>query len=132
MKHYLLDTNAIITLLNQPESALVVRARKHDPQRIYLPSIVIYELFYGAYKSKKVQSNLNIIDDVPFQVLDFDKEDARASGEIRAHLTHSGNVIGPYDILIAGQAKAKNMILVTHNVREFNRVSGLKIENWQE
>lgn len=130
MKHYLLDTNAIITLLNQPDSLLVKKARKHDLKNIYLSSIVIYELFYGAYKSQKVHTNLNIVEALPFQILDFDKDDARTLGEIRAQLAHCGKIIGPYDILIADQAKTKSLILVTNNTREFSRIDGLKLEDW--
>ena len=66
-----------------------------------------------------------------FVVLDFDKEDARQSGQIRALLAGKGTPIGPYDVLIAGQAIARNLTLVTHNTDEFRRVPGLRIEDWQ-
>ena len=61
----------------------------------------------------------------------FDKEDARQSGEIRAALAASGMPIGPYDVLIAGQARSRDLVLVTHNTGEFSRVSGLRVEDWQ-
>jgi tRNA(fMet)-specific endonuclease VapC len=65
-----------------------------------------------------------------FEILEFDAEDARCSGEIRAYLAKSGRPIGPLDVLIAGQAKARSLILLTHNRREFDRVEGLAVEDW--
>ena len=64
-------------------------------------------------------------------VLDFVKEDARQAGAIRAVLASKGTLIGAYDVLIAGQAVERNLILVTHNVKEFSRVPGLRVEDWQ-
>jgi tRNA(fMet)-specific endonuclease VapC len=71
-----------------------------------------------------------LIDALQFAVVEFDKEDARRAGEIRSLLTAKGASIGPYDVLIAGQALARGTILVTHNTREFGRVPGLRIEDW--
>jgi tRNA(fMet)-specific endonuclease VapC len=71
-----------------------------------------------------------LIDALQFVVLEFDKEDARQAGEVRALLASKGTPIGPYDVLIAGQARS--MILVTHNTQEFGRVPGLQFEDWQE
>jgi tRNA(fMet)-specific endonuclease VapC len=73
---------------------------------------------------------VELIDKLRFEVLDFDREDARQAGEVRAQLALQGQPIGPYDILIAGQALARGLTLVTHNVGEFGRVGGLKIEDW--
>ena len=66
-----------------------------------------------------------------FPVLEFDQEDARQAGEIRAHLASKETPIGPYDVLIAGQAKARKLTLVTHNATEFRRVPNLKVEDWK-
>ena len=66
-----------------------------------------------------------------FPVLEFDQEDARQAGEIRAHLASKGTPIGPDDVLIAGQAKARKLTLVTHNTTEFQRVPSLKVEDWK-
>jgi tRNA(fMet)-specific endonuclease VapC len=66
-----------------------------------------------------------------FEVLDFDREDARKAGEIRASLANAGTPVGPYDVLIAGQAVARGLTLVTNNTREFQRVASLRIEDWQ-
>ena len=90
-----------------------------------------YELFYGAFKSRRATQNVALIDALQFAVLELDKEDARQAGQIRAFLTSEGTPIGSCDVLIAGQAMARNMILVTHNVREFQCVQGLRIDNRQ-
>ena len=131
MSRYLLDANAVIALINDKNSLIAQRTRRHKPSDIALPAIVAHELFYGAFKSKRQQHNVELIDGLHFVVLDFDKEDARQAGEVRAILATIGKPIGPYDVLIAGQAKARNMILITSNTNEFKRVPGLRIEDWQ-
>lgn len=127
---YLLDTNAVIALLNG-HHGLGERLRQHPPVDIGLPAIVIHGLYYGAYKSQRRQSNLDLVDALRFEVVGFDREDARQAGEVRAELAKSGKPIGPYDVLIAGQAKARGLTLVTHNLEEFSRVPGLAVEDWQ-
>jgi tRNA(fMet)-specific endonuclease VapC len=79
-----------------------------------------------------MDENLVTVDKLVFQLVPFEREDARMAGEIRALLRRSGASIGPYDILIAGQALARGLVLVTHNVQEFGRVPGLRVEDWQE
>jgi tRNA(fMet)-specific endonuclease VapC len=128
---YLLDANAVIALLNDTASSVALRARREKPGDMAMSAIVIHELFYGAFKSRRATRNVALIDALQFVVIEFDKEDARRAGEIRAFLVAKGTPIGAYDILIAGQALARSMILVTHNTREFGRVPGLRIENWQ-
>ncbi len=75
--------------------------------------------------------NLRDLESLAFEVVAFDKEDARLAGVIRAALAKAGTPIGPYDVLIAGQARARDMVLVTRNVNEFARVSGLQVEDWE-
>jgi tRNA(fMet)-specific endonuclease VapC len=127
---YLLDTNAVIALLNDPGSPVSVRIRQLPPAEIGLSAIVMHELYFGAYKSQRRERNLEIVDGLRLEVVPFDQEDARHAGEIRAALAAQGTPIGGYDVLIAGQARARSLTLVTHNVREFQRVSQLEIENW--
>lgn len=131
MTRYLLDTNAVIALLNNKNSLLAQRVRSHQPIEVCISSIIVHELFYGAFKSQRSTHNVALVDSLQFEVLEFDKEDARQAGQIRAALALKGTPIGPYDVLIAGQAKARDMILVTHNIEEFSRVRNLIIENWQ-
>jgi tRNA(fMet)-specific endonuclease VapC len=96
-----------------------------------MSAVVVHELFYGAFKSQRAASNAALIDALKFEVIAFDKEDARQAGEVRAFLAAKGTPIGAYDVLIAGQAKARGLILVTHNTREFKRVPGLRFEDWE-
>lgn len=91
----------------------------------------MFELANGAFKSKRVEKNVELLSKLLFEVVEFDKEDATQAGEIRAFLAKRGTPIGPYDVLIAGQAKARGIVLVTHNTAEFGRVPGLHLTDWQ-
>lgn len=132
MTTHLLDTNAVIALLVRKSPALVGRVMGSDEGSIGFSAVVAHELYFGAYKSAKVSFNLETLRlamaDFPF--IAFDREDAQISGEIRAALAAKGRPIGPYDVLIAGQAKARSLILVTSNTSEFERVDGLRVEDW--
>lgn len=131
---FLLDTNTIIALLGKKSDALTQRFLECSEGDIAVPSIVAHELFFGAYKSQKVSFNLETIRLLlrDFDVLPFDEEDSREAGELRAELKIIGKPIGPYDVLIAGQARARGLILVSNNVREFERVPGLQLEDWMK
>ena len=128
---YLLDANVVIALLKDTTSATARRVRRERIGDIAISAVVSHELFYGAFKSRRRIQNVAVIDALQFVVLEFDKEDARQAAEIRALLASEGTPIGPYDLLIAGQAVARDMILVTQNTREFERVPGLRFEDWQ-
>lgn len=128
---YLLDANTVIALLNDTASKPAQRARRERPGDMAMSAIVAHELFYGAFKSRRATHNVALVDALQFVVLEFDKEDARQAGEVRAVLAIKGTPIGPYDVLIAGQAVARNLILVTHNTNEFGRVPGLRLDDWQ-
>ena len=127
---YLLDTNAVIALIKSTVSPIARRARMHDPSDILLSSIVTHELYFGAFKSARVDANLSRLDALRFEVLPFDKEDSIVAGRVRAQLAASGTPIGPFDTLIAGQALCRGLVLVTANTREFCRVQGLACEDW--
>jgi len=128
---YLLDANAVIAMLRDTSSRPAQRARQERSDDVAISAIVAHELFYGASKSQRTARNVAIVDALQFPVLEFDREDARQAGEVRAVLAARGMTIGPYDVLIAGQAVARRMILVTHNTDEFRRVVGLQIEDWE-
>ena len=132
MRTHLLDTNAVIALLTGRSPRLIDKVTSSPVGSLALPTIVVHELYFGAYRSARIEHNLEtlrlLITDIP--VLDFDTQDAILSGEIRAELANSGRPIGPYDVLIAGQAKARRLTLVTNNVGEFERVEGLPVEDW--
>ncbi|MBR8306074.1 type II toxin-antitoxin system VapC family toxin [Burkholderia cenocepacia] len=126
---FLLDTNAVIAIL-KGEPAILARLHAWHPADFGIPAIVAHELYYGAYKSQRAAANVARVDALQFEVVSFDTEDAQHAGEIRAHLIAAGTPIGPYDALIAGQARARHLVLVTHNVREFERVPRLQFEDW--
>jgi tRNA(fMet)-specific endonuclease VapC len=128
---YLLDANVVIAMLNDAKSKPARRARREKPGDVAISAVVTHELFYGAFKSRMATHNVAVIDALQFEVLEFDREDAKQAGAVRALLASKGTPIGPYDVLIAGQAVARNMTLVTHNADEFGRVPGLRIEDWQ-
>jgi tRNA(fMet)-specific endonuclease VapC len=129
---YLLDTNAVIALVNDRDSRASKRARSHKPSDVGISAVVAHELYYGAFKSQRAKSNVELVDALQFEVVEFDKEDARQAGEIRAVLASLGTPIGPYDVLIAGQAKSRDLILVSSNTAEFGRIDGLQIEDWAQ
>jgi tRNA(fMet)-specific endonuclease VapC len=108
---YLLDANAVIALLKDTTFPIARRIRRYAPPDIGIVSVVIHELYYGAFKSQRVEKNVARVDALQFPVLEFDQEDARLAGEVRAHLASKGTPIGPYDALIAGQAKARTLTL---------------------
>ena len=127
---FLLDTNAVIALL-KGHCGLLARLKEHLPGDFGVPAIVMHELYYGAFKSQKQAENLARVEALQFQIVELDREDARRSGDVRAALARSGIPIGPLDVLIAGQALARSLILVTYNVKEFRRVAGLRLEDWE-
>lgn len=132
MISHLFDTNAVIALIGRRSDKLANRVLQNAEGTIGLPSIVAHELYFGAQKSAKVQHNLETLRLLfsDFPILDFDQRDAFVAGEIRAALAVKGTPIGPYDVLIAGQAKARGLMLVTNNLGEFSRVDGLRVEDW--
>jgi tRNA(fMet)-specific endonuclease VapC len=133
---YLLDTNACIAIINCKPAAVRYRFRETAPgaQGISISTVALFELWYGVAKSARSEANaerLAIFLAVP-EILPFDDADARAAGTIRAGLERSGTPIGAYDTLIAGQALCRGLILVTANIAEFDRVPGLKWEDWSK
>lgn len=130
---YLLDTNVCIHLLNGDHPQITGHLASLKPKVIRLCTIVQQELYFGAYRSTKVQQNLDKLKRFLelFTVLDFDESAARIAGEIQAELRKQGSPIGAYDIQIAAVALANNLIVVTHNVREFQRIKNLRYEDWE-
>lgn len=130
---YLLDTNACIRLLNNSAPPLVERLRRHRATEIVLCSVVKAELIYGAFRSSRVAENLRLLDHffAPFVSLPFDDRCVEVYGRIRSDLERAGTPIGPNDLMIAATAVANDLALVTANTREFSRVIGLALENWE-
>jgi tRNA(fMet)-specific endonuclease VapC len=131
MSQFLLDTNAVIALLKTNDSAVRRRIRENSPKDVFISTVVMFELYYGAYRSARVQRNLELLENILLPKLEFDSGDAMAAGQIRAILAEAGTPIGPYDVLIAGQALSRGMCLITRNTREFQRVAGLQVTDWE-
>lgn len=130
---FLLDTNTCAVYLRNRNSLVVQRIQARRPDELRLCSVVRAELYYGAYHSPQAQANLNLLSRfLPlFISLPFDDAAAEVYGQIRADLAAKGTPIGPNDLMIAAIARANNCTLVTHNTREFSRVVGLQLEDWQ-
>ena len=130
-----LDTNAIIVAINDRHSPVRSRidAAVEAGVEITLSAVVLFELRYGVAKSRHREHNARRLDSFlagPFDVLAFDPDDAREAGDIRAALERTGTPIGPYDVLIAAQARRRGAMLATANTREFSRVPGLNLQDW--
>ena len=130
-----LDTNAVIVSINDPASRVRARLDRtiHDGIPIGVSSIVLFELWFGIVKSRHRQYNIDTLAGFlagPITVMNFDADDAREAGDIRAALHRAGTPIGPYDVLIAAQARRRGAILIAANAREFARVPGLKTQDW--
>ena len=133
--NYVLDTNACIALINGNPASVRGRFQKAvgTDAQIFVPAIVSFELWNGVAKSARPALNTQLLGTFlsgPVIELPFNDEDARAAGAIRAALEASGRPIGAYDLLIAGQALARQLTLVTANVSEFPRVKGLSWQDW--
>lgn len=129
---YLLDTNICIFVMKNTYRSLTERLLATTPDDVAVSAITVYELEYGAAKSnwgERTRENLRMFLS-PFIILPFDSKDAIVAGQIRAHLSSVGNLIGPYDIQIAAQGIARDLTVITHNTDEFTRVPGLKLDDW--
>lgn len=132
---YLLDTNACIALINGSPSAVRRRCQRAIAKEatVLVSSVVAFELWYGVAKSQRKEANTQRLLAFlagPLEWTLFDEQDAREAGAVRAELEIAGRPIGAYDVLIAGQARRRGATLVTANIGEFERVTGLKWEDW--
>ena len=129
-----LDTNVVIAVLNRQPAPLLERFTHELPRgTLALSAVVMFELWYGVANSARRQENadrLAVFLQAPITVLPFDQEDAQEAGALRTELKRAGTPIGPYDLLIAAQARRRGAVLVTANTDEFARVTGLKTEDW--
>jgi tRNA(fMet)-specific endonuclease VapC len=135
--NYLLDTNACIVLINGSSDAFRKRFDHalSAGDQLFVSSVPMFELWYGVFKSGRLQFNSERLEaflEGPITLLPFDEDDARAAGSIRALLRQRGKPIGAYDVLLAGQAVHRKLILVTANISEFSRVKDLACQDWSK
>lgn len=132
---HLLDTNAFVDHLRRgPASKVTAKLLAAPSGSIYLCSVVLGELIFGAVRSGVHEAaNRALIAGLRarFSILLFDEPAAEEYGKLRAYLTNVGQVLGPNDLMIASIALANGMIVVTHNTKEFCRVPRLTLEDWQ-
>lgn len=129
---YLLDTNIVAYIIKKRPVEVFHKLQSIDWTEIVISSIVVAELWYGVEKSQRKEQNKAALEAFlkPLMVLDFDAKAAQAYASIRTDLESKGKIIGANDLLISAHALSHGLILVTNNVREFDRVGGLQIENW--
>ncbi len=132
MLKYLLDTNLCIRVLRDRPQGLRQRFNA-EASSLSISSVVLYELLYGAEKSARPAENRSAVEAFAarLEVLEFDADAAAHAGEVRADLERQGTPIGAYDVLIAGHARSRGLIVVTGNRSEFRRVKGLRCEDWE-
>ncbi|MDR7028472.1 type II toxin-antitoxin system tRNA(fMet)-specific endonuclease VapC [Rhizobium rosettiformans] len=131
MLKYMLDTNiCIFTVKNRPAHMREVFNRHHG--QMCISAVSLMELIYGAEKSASSERNLAVVEGFAarLDVLPYDEIAASHTGQLRAELAKSGTPIGTYDQMIAGHARSRGLIIVTNNRREFDRVPGLRVEDW--
>lgn len=130
---YLLDTNTCIRYINRYSASIISRLQNLSPDDVTICDVVKFELYYGAYNSSQTERNLDTLREffLEFTSLPFDGQAACICGRLRAQLKARGTPIGAYDLQIAAIALTNNLILVTHNTKEFERVEGLLFEDWE-
>jgi tRNA(fMet)-specific endonuclease VapC len=130
---FLLDTNACIDYFTGRYPKVVERIQGSSPEDLFLSTVVVAELRFGADHSARRRTNHARIDALIEEIepLDFDLRAAATYGRLRAQLEAGGTPIGPNDMLIAAHALSRRLTVVTDNTAEFGRVQGLKVDNWR-
>lgn len=129
---HLLDSDVVIHALRGPGPALAAKLREHGGS-LAVSAISVAELTYGALRARHRDDALDAVEEFldAVVVLEIDQRVGRIAGSIRAELAARGTPIGPYDVLIAAQARAEGLVVATGNVREFKRVKGLQVASWR-
>ena len=129
---YLLDTNICIYLIKKRPPVTLAHFRQHSPDAIGISIITVFELEFGIKKSRYPKKSRNALEMflTPLNIVNLDLSSVQEAAAIRAHLEQKGQPIGPYDLFIAGLARSQNLILVSNNTKEFERVEGLSLVNW--
>lgn len=134
---YFLDTNVLIFALNRRKPKIDERLRRELTigTPLFISTVVVFELRYGVARSDRREQSERVLNAFladNFEIAPFDADDAAEAGALRGALAEAGTPIGPYDLLIAAQARRRGLRLVTDNVKEFERVPSLAVESWAE
>jgi tRNA(fMet)-specific endonuclease VapC len=131
---YLLDTNICIYAIKKKPFNVLEQIKVKSKLGIYISALTVAELEYGIENSIKVEENrISLLKYLSlFNILPFDDKDAIPYGKLKSKLRKEGRIIGPIDMLLAAQAISKDLIFVTNNIKEFERIENLKLENWVE
>lgn len=130
---YLLDTDITIYCLKGNEMVRQnLRSHINDP--IQISSVTLMELYYGAFKSQKVESNLAKVRKIEnsLEIIPVNQDQVEIFGMLKVKLESAGTPLDDFDLILAATALSHNLILVTNNERHFSRIEGLKIENWSK
>jgi len=129
---YLIDTNICIYIMNHHPPEVLQKFKSVGVGEVGISSVTVSELHYGACKSIHIKKNIQRLDEFlcPFEILAYDEDALKSYGKIRSQLERKGEVIGPLDMLIAAHALSKKLILITNNIKEFNRIKSLNIQDW--
>ncbi|MCW7498587.1 type II toxin-antitoxin system VapC family toxin [Leptospira levettii] len=129
---YLIDTNICIYLIKKKNIKLLEKFQKNYNKGIFISSLTLAELEFGVENSEHKEKNrISLIEFLTiFEILNFEQKDTLAFGKIKSDLRKSGNMIGTMDALLAAQSLSRNLIFVTNNTKEFERINNLKIEDW--
>lgn len=130
----MLDTNICIYAIKHKPEKVLEELQRHDPSDVCISAVTYAELIHGVEKSAAIEKNRLALSLLlaNIEIFDFDAKAADCYGKIRAELEKKGSPIGPLDMMIAGHARSLEFTLVTNNMKEFSRVSGLRQENWAE
>jgi tRNA(fMet)-specific endonuclease VapC len=129
---YLLDTNICIFLIKKKNQQLIEKLKKNYNKGIFISSLTLAELEFGVENSDHKEKNrISLIEFLTiFEILNFEQKDTQAFGIIKSDLRKSGKMIGAMDALLAAQSISRNLIFVTNNTKEFERIKNLSIEDW--
>ena len=130
---YMLDSNACIAIINKNPVSVRKRMLEIKPENIFISQIVLYELLFGVCNSRQKEKNKKNLEHFLryIQVLDWGKEESKIASQVRCNLSSIGKKIGHYDTLIASHALSLGACIVTHNTKEFKRVDGLVLDDWE-
>jgi tRNA(fMet)-specific endonuclease VapC len=134
MNGWLLDTNVLIDLVFARGPTLTARyiSELTAATPLFLSTVTVFEFRFGAERSRRREFQLEALERflTSVSILDFTESNARAAALIKAELSRAGTPIGPYDLMIAAQARTHDLAVATGNIREFGRVTGLTVEDW--